>query len=207
MDAKNLRGLYALTPDEANTAALLRAVETALRGGVRWLQYRNKAADAALREAQARALQALCAAHGANLIVNDFPALAAQAGAAGAHVGRQDSALADARAALPHGIIGVSCYNELPRALEAQIGGADYVAFGSFYLSSTKPTAVRASLELLRAARVQVHIPIVAIGGITLDNARELIDAGADALAVSSALFNAANIAAAARSFNQLFEA
>jgi thiamine-phosphate pyrophosphorylase len=221
---RHVRGLYALTPNEADTAALLRAVEAALVGGTRLLQYRNKSASPELRALQARELQALCAAHRAQLIVNDFPALAAQVGAAGVHVGREDDAIPAARALLGDGIVGASCYNELQRAIDAQAAvealgkragvealakrarGADYVAFGSFFASSTKPGAVRATLDLLRGARARLHVPIVAIGGITLDNARALIDAGADAIAVSSALFGAADIAAAARAFNHLFE-
>jgi thiamine-phosphate pyrophosphorylase len=150
---RRVRGLYALTPDEADTTALLHAVEAALRGGTHWLQYRNKSAGAELRVGQARELQALCAAYRAQLIVNDFPALAAQIGAAGVHVGRQDDAIPAARALLGEGIVGASCYNELPRALDAQAAGADYVAFGSFFASSTKPGAVRATLDLLRGAR------------------------------------------------------
>jgi thiamine-phosphate pyrophosphorylase len=203
--SKRLHGRYALTPDEADTAKLLRQVAAALDGGVRWLQYRNKRADAALRQRQARELQALCAIVGAQLIVNDFPELAADVDAAGAHVGKEDGALADARAALGEKIVGVSCYNESSRALAAQLAGADYVAFGSFFASPTKPNAVRASIDLLRTARAQLSISVVAIGGITLDNASSVIAAGADAVAVSAALFNASDIAATAQAFNRLF--
>jgi len=203
--SKRIHGLYALTPDEADTAKLLRQVAAALDGGVRWLQYRNKRADAALRQRQARELQALCAIVGAQLIVNDFPELAAEVDAAGAHVGKEDGALADARAALGEKIVGVSCYNESSRALAAQLAGADYVAFGSFFASPTKPNAVRASIDLLRTARAQLSVCVVAIGGITLDNASSVIAAGADAVAVSAALFNASDIAATAQAFNRLF--
>ncbi len=212
--APRICGLYALTPDEGDTARLLRQVAAALDGGVRWLQYRNKSADAALRLRQARELQALCDMVGAQLIVNDFPELAAEVGAAGVHIGKEDRALAQARATLGEKVIGASCYNELPRALAAQeqvesLGkqarGADYVAFGSFFASGTKPNAVRASLDLLLTARAQLHVPIVAIGGITLDNAASVIAAGADAVAVSAALFTATDVAATAQAFNRLF--
>lgn len=199
-----VRGLYALTPDEADTAKLLGALAAALDGGTRLVQYRNKRADAALRAAQAQALQALCARYGARLIVNDFPALAAAVGAAGVHVGRDDASITAARALLGDGIVGASCYNELQRALDAQ-AQVDYVAFGSFFASSTKPGAARATLDLLRDARAKLHVPIVAIGGITLDNAPSLVAAGADAIAVSSALFGAPDVAETARRFNRLF--
>ena len=201
-----VKGLYAVTPDSADTAALLATTRLAVAGGARLVQYRNKTADAALRRAQATALLELCNQEGALLIVNDHVELAAEIGAHGAHIGREDGALAAARRLLgPHKLIGVSCYREMERARAAVDGGADYIAFGSFFASTVKPGAVRAPLSLLAEART-FGLPVVAIGGITPDNAATLIEAGADALAVITALYSAPDVAAAAQRFRQLFE-
>ncbi|MBZ0142493.1 MAG: thiamine phosphate synthase, partial [Rhodocyclaceae bacterium] len=182
-----LDGLYAVTPDLADTADMLRRAEQVLLGGVRLVQYRNKPADAALRREQAAALLALCRRHGARLVVNDDLPLALSLGADGVHLGREDGDLAAARAVLGAGrLLGVSCYDELERAREAKRVGADYVAFGSFFASPTKPAAVRAPLGLPAAAKAELGLPVCAIGGITLQNAPQLIDAGADLLAVIS---------------------
>lgn len=201
-----LDGLYAVTPDLADTADLLRRVEQALLGGVRLVQYRNKPAGAAPRREQAAALLALCRRHGARLVVNDDMPLALALGADGAHLGREDGDLAAARAALgPKRLLGVSCYDELERAREAKRVGADYVAFGSFFASPTKPAAVRAPLTLPAEARNELGLPVCAIGGITLLNAPQLIAAGVDLLAVITDLFEAPDIRARATSYNQLF--
>ena len=202
-----IKGLYAVTPDLADTAALVAKVDAVLGAGVRLLQYRNKTADGATRRAQAQALCELCRHHAATLIVNDDVALAAAIDADGVHVGDDDAQVATARAQLGGDkIIGVSCYASLERAHAAAAQGADYIAFGSFFVSSVKPGAVRAPLSLLPAARA-FKLPVVAIGGITLDNARVLIEAGADAIAVISALFTVRDPAFAARQFRQLFAA
>lgn len=198
-----MRGLYAITPDGADSERLLRLVERALEGGTRLLQYRNKSAAPAQRLAEARALMALCNRHGARLIVNDDLALALEVKAHGLHLGREDGELAAARAAFP-GLIGASCYDSLDLARRAAAAGADYIAFGSVFPSSTKPGAVRAPLSLFAAART-LGLPMVAIGGITLANAPQLVAAGADCLAVISSLFDAPDVAAAARAFNQLY--
>jgi thiamine-phosphate pyrophosphorylase len=196
-----------VTPDEAHTPTLLAQVTAALEGGARTVQYRNKTASTALRREQGRALKALCDAHRAALIVNDFADLAAELDAAGVHLGADDGAMPLARAALgPSKLIGVSCYNRLELALDAQAGGADYVAFGSFFASKVKPGAVHAPLGLLAQARRELDVPIVAIGGITIANARALVDAGADALAVISAVFGADDVHAAAQSFASLYD-
>jgi thiamine-phosphate pyrophosphorylase len=201
-----LRGLYALTPALANTAELAQKARQALAGGARFVQYRNKAADAALRREQAGVLLGLCREQGARLIVNDDLDLALQIGADGVHLGREDGDFAVARASLgPARLLGVSCYSELARARDAQRAGADYVAFGSFFASSTKPDAVRAPLELLMRAKRELDIPVAAIGGITLARAARLIEAGADLLAILSDLFEAADITARARTFSELF--
>lgn len=201
-----IKGLYAVTPDEQDTARLLARVEAALEGGARMLQYRNKSASPALRATQASALRCLCQAAGVPLIVNDDLAIALAVGAEGVHLGRDDGDLPSARNRFPQGLIGVSCYNESVRAERALTGGADYVAFGSFFPSSTKPGAVAAPLTLIAEAKRIVGLPIVAIGGITLENAPRLLAAGADAIAVISALFDAPDVRQAARRFAALFE-
>ncbi|MBS3916237.1 MAG: thiamine phosphate synthase [Sulfuritalea sp.] len=201
-----LRGLYAVTPELAGTAQLVHRVELALRGGARLVQYRNKHADPALRREQAAALVALCREHAARLLVNDDLALALDTGADGVHLGREDGDLAAARAALgPQKILGVSCYNDMGLAREAGRNGADYVAFGSVFPSSTKPGAVRAPLTVLGEAGADVGLPVCAIGGITLHNAPLLIAAGADLLAVVSDLFEAPDIQARAAAYSLLF--
>jgi thiamine-phosphate pyrophosphorylase len=202
-----IKGLYAVTPDLADTGVLVGQVETVLAGGAQLLQYRNKTANPPLRREQATALLAACHRYGAMLIINDDVELARELGADGVHVGADDAAVSVARARLGGDrIIGASCYNDLKRAQAAAAQGADYIAFGSFFASSVKPGAVRAQLSLLSAAR-EFHLPVVAIGGITLENASELIAAGADAVAVISALFAVPDAGLAARRFGQLFEA
>lgn len=200
------RGLYLLTPDCADTAELCRCVDIALGAGASLLQYRSKLEDAALREAQARALLAICARHGVPLLVNDDAALARRIGAHGAHLGASDGDLAAARALLgPHAILGASCYDDLARAERAAADGASYLAFGAFFPSPTKPQARHASLKLLRDA-ARFGLPRVAIGGVTADNAGQLLDAGADLLAVISDVFAAPDIAAAVRRYAALFQ-
>jgi len=201
-----LSGLYAVTPDLADTTDLLRRVGQALQGGLRLLQYRNKPAAAALRREQAGALFALCRAQGVPLVINDDLQLALEIGADGAHLGREDGDLAAARAALgPGKLLGISCYDDIGRAREAKRVGADYVAFGSFFASPTKPAAVRAPLTLLGAAKAGLGLPVCAIGGITLQNAPQLIAAGADLLAVITDLFEAPDIRARAAAYTSLF--
>lgn len=207
LQKKAIKGLYAVTPDTADTAALQSMTAAAIRGGAGIVQYRNKTASPALRRTQAQALLEVCNQLGAMLLINDHVDLAAEIDAHGAHIGGDDGTLEQARDCLgDNRIIGVSCYKELARAEAAAKGGADYIAFGSFYASSVKPSAVRAPLSLLGAAR-GYGLPIVAIGGITPDNAGALITAGADAVAVISALYSAPDITAAAKNFCQLFEA
>ena len=199
-------GVYAITPETADTARLLAQVEAALRGGVAAVQYRDKSGDVARRHEQASELVALCRRFGAPLIVNDDLRLADLADADGVHLGRDDGTVREARIILgQHKFVGASCYQSLELALAAQAAGADYVAFGSFFPSPTKPDAGRASVDLLREAAPQIHLPLVAIGGITLVNAPELLDAGADCLAVLSALFEGADVTANAQALNQLF--
>lgn len=200
------RGLYAVTPDEPDTARLLTLVEQVLAGVPALVQYRSKLSAASLRAQQAQAVLALCRQAGIPLVINDDVALALAIGADGVHLGRDDGDAAQARQLLgERAIIGVTCYNEWHRA-EAGVGaGADYVAFGAMFVSPTKPHAVHAPLELLRRARLELRVPVAAIGGITLDNVAEVIAAGADFPAVISDVFGAADPAARARSFAALF--
>jgi thiamine-phosphate pyrophosphorylase len=187
--ARRLAGLYALTPDLDDTALLVAKVTAALEGGAAAVQYRHKTAGEALRRAQAGALARLHAARGALFIVNDDPRLAAAVGADGVHLGEDDPSIAAARELVgPDRLIGVSCYGDVARARAAVAAGADYVAFGSFFASATKPLARRADPALLAGART-LGVPVVAIGGIDAGNARALLDAGADALAVISDVF------------------
>ena len=186
-----IRGVYALADTSLLTGAeLIARVEAALRGGVAVVQYRDKSADASRRLAEAGALRALCGRHGAAFIVNDDVDLALRVGADGVHLGRDDPSPALARVRLgPAALIGATCYDRLELAPAALAAGADHVAFGRFFPSSTKPGEIYASLDLLRAARASLSCPIVCIGGIRADNAAALVAAGADALAVGSALF------------------
>ncbi len=201
-----LSGLYVVTPDDDDTGRLLLRVKSALTGGAVLVQYRNKRAPAALQHEQARAVLALCRQHHAPLIINDDLELALAIDADGLHLGGDDGSVVTARQALgPQKLIGASCYNLMDRALAAVHEGADYVAFGSFFASGVKPGAAHAPLDLLVEAKHKVSLPVVAIGGITLANAPQLIAAGADMVAVISALFDAADITATAQQFNQYF--
>ncbi len=203
-DVFPLHGLYAIS--DGPRTDLLEACAAALDGGAAILQYRDKTADHERRTHEARALQALCAHYRVPLIVNDDIELAARVGAVGVHLGEDDGAIADARARLGAGaIIGASCYDSLERACAMAAAGADYLAFGAFFPSPTKPLTRRATPRLLCDAKV-LGLPLVVIGGITADNARSLIDAGADAVAVISALFGARDVRAAARRFADLFD-
>ena len=203
--AADLAGLYAVTPEMTDTAALVARAEACLAGGARLLQYRAKRLDRAAALEQARALVRSCRRAGALFIVNDSVELAAACAADGVHVGRDDADVKSVRAALPRAIVGVSCYGEPERAREAARRGADYVAMGSMFASPTKPGATRARLEDLASAKRVSGLPVVAIGGITAENGAALVAAGADMLAVISALFDADDVSAAARAFTRLF--
>ncbi|MGA7595496.1 MAG: thiamine phosphate synthase [Gallionella sp.] len=207
MSSRNvpIRGLYAITPDEADTAGLVRKARLALSGGARLLQYRNKLASAELKLEQAVALRELTREFSVPLIINDDALLARQVDADGVHLGGTDGGLIEARVLLGSDrLIGLSCYNRPELAYQAVRQGADYVAFGSFFASTVKPGAVTATPDLLRQLRREVAIPLVAIGGVTAENGAQLLQAGADALAVISAVFNAGDIQQAARQFANL---
>ncbi|HKM36271.1 MAG TPA: thiamine phosphate synthase [Thiopseudomonas sp.] len=205
---ESLRGLYAIT-DSALLAdgRLLPYCEAALRGGVKLLQYRDKSGDNARRFKEAQALQALCQTYNARLIINDDVNLAAQLGV-DLHLGQEDGSLLNARKLLgPQAIIGITCHAQLELAQHAVEHGADYIAFGRFYDSQTKPGTIFATTELLQQAQ-QLQRPIVAIGGITLENGSVLIEHGATMLAVIHGLFaadSAAIVEQRARAFSALF--
>jgi thiamine-phosphate pyrophosphorylase len=198
------RGLYLITPDELDDARLLARVRPLLPH-VSCLQYRNKRAEAGQRRRQVDQLLGLCENTGTPLIVNDDAGLAAAAGADGVHLGEHDGTIAAARTLLGRdAIIGMSCYDDASLARKAAAEAADYVAFGAFFASATKPSARRASIEILRQHHAP-GVPQVAIGGITPDNARTLIAAGADLIAVISGVFDAPDPVAAARAYAACF--
>lgn len=203
-----IRGLYAVTPNEADTDLLLAKVEAALQGGISMLQYRNKLADHKLQTQQARAILPLCRQYQVPFIINDSVKLCLTLDADGVHIGAEDGNLKEIRTRIgKYKILGASCYDRFDLALAAQQAGADYVAFGACFASSTKPNAPVANLSLFDQARTQLTIPAVAIGGITLTNAPQVIAAGADSLAVINAIFNATDVKSSTEQFTQLFRA
>lgn len=208
--ASRLHGLYAITQDDLLLPRLSALVRAALEGGATLVQYRNKTASRALRRAQAAELLRICRAAGARLIINDDVWLAVEIGADGAHVSRDDapgSSFKVAREALgPKRILGVSCHNDIACAEEAAAAGADYLAFGRVFASSTKPHAAQAPLELLIEAKRRFSLPIVAIGGITLGNAPGVLATGVDLIAVASDLFDTMDIKTRAENYGKLFQ-
>ena len=206
--AYSIHGLYAITPDIADTDLLLAKVEAVLQGGVNMLQYRNKTANHKLQTQQTRAILPLCRQYNVPLIINDSVKLCLTLDADGVHLGADDGNLADVRARIGKDkILGASCYNRFDLALQAQKAGASYVAFGACFPSSTKPNAPVAGLDLFTRAKTELAVPCVAIGGITLENAPSVISAGAGAIAVVDALFNAADIVKTSLQFTQMFQA
>lgn len=189
---QKIQGLYAITaPELIAPEKLISSIENAILGGAKIVQYRNKLASHAQQYQQARELSHLCKQHQVCFIINDDPQLAKAVNADGVHVGKEDGKITDARKQLgSQAIIGVSCYNKLENAQKAIAQGADYVAFGRFFPSKTKPDAVQANLQLLEQAVQQLNVPIVAIGGVKRDNAQELIKRGAHAIAVINDLFH-----------------
>ena len=203
-----LSGLYAITDQTLGQGdKLYTQVQAAIMGGARIIQYRDKSSNQVQREEEATQLLTLCRTHNIPLIINDNLALASQINADGVHLGRDDISLQQARKELgASAIIGISCYNNLQHALDAESAGADYVAFGRFFNSATKPHAVKAEIDLLRQAKKALSIPMVAIGGITPENGAQLVQAGADMLAVIQGVFAQQNIQTACRQFAKLFE-
>ena len=201
------RGLYAITTAaDTGTVCLVRRVGAAIDGGAAVIQYRAKDREVTACRTAAAALLDACRSRNVPLIVNDDPTLAAEVGADGVHVGREDGDVRSARRIVgDRRIVGVSCYDRLDLARAAAEDGATYVAFGRFFPSPTKPHAVPAPVELLSTARGQLDVPIVAIGGITVHNGAKLIEAGADFLAVISGVFGGGEVENAARGYAELF--
>ena len=207
MNRPVFRGLYAITDNHLTPPeTMLLQVKQALAGGARMLQYRDKGSDLQIRRDQAESLLKLCRQAGVPLIINDDVELAQAIAADGVHLGRADPQLEQSRQRLgPKAIIGISCYNDFDIALRAEKSGASYVAFGRFFPSATKPAAISAPIDLLHRARTELHIPTVAIGGITPENGAALVAAGADMLAVIHGLFGRPDIRSACTQFNRLF--
>ena len=202
-----MEGVYAVTPDEPDTDILIAKVEAALQGGISVLQYRNKQASHKLQTQQARAILHLCRQYQVPLIINDSIKLCLALDADGVHLGADDGDLLAARARLgANKILGASCYNRFDLAEMAQQACVNYVAFGACFASSTKPHAPVANLDLFKRATEQLKVPAVAIGGITLGNATQVIAAGASAIAVINAIFNATDIKFATQQFTKLFQ-
>jgi len=199
-------GLYAITDCENNSVIdLLKKTEEILSAGAVILQYRNKTTNQEEKKKLAEELNLLCKNFNVAFIINDDILLAKEIKADGIHLGGQDTTVNSARDILGNVIVGISCYNNLDRAIKAQEAGADYIAFGSFYLSQTKPDAKRANIDLITQAKSEFKLPIVAIGGITPENGKALINAGADFLAVISGLYAPTNTANVTKAYINLF--
>lgn len=207
---KKLQGLYAITDSCLLSNTFASAIEQTLQGGSQIIQYRDKSSDTERRLEEAKTIRRLCDQHGALLIINDDLQLAIDANADGVHLGKDDPGIHLARERLGNEkIIGVSCYNQLQLAVDAEKAGADYVAFGAFFDSSIKPEAATAPVSIISEAKQRLAIPVCCIGGITADNAKQLIDAGADMLAVISEIFapknNDQNTQTASHALSRLF--
>ena len=208
MNKTRLTGLYAITDQSLmpDTATMLAAVELSLKGGAKIIQYRDKSSDHNKRLQQAKALVTLCRRFNAPLLINDDIELALKSGAQGVHLGQSDGQISEARRRLgEQAIIGMTCHDSLALAQQAQQQGADYIAFGAFFSSKTKPNAKPAPLSLLTTAKQQINLPIVAIGGISVDNADQVIAAGVDMVAVVHALYAQSDIHQSAQQFQALF--
>lgn len=201
-------GIYAITPDIDNLNRLVHLVEGALSGGVRLFQYRNKVSSPIRKLIAAQRINEIILKAGGYLIINDDPQLVKLVNASGVHLGKNDQSLEAARDMLgPHKIIGVSCYDNLEMALDMQSRGADYVAFGAFFPSLSKASATPVSPCILqRAVKNGVHLPVVAIGGVKLDNAEELLSQGPCTFALINGLFGAKNVAERANDWIRLYD-
>ena len=208
MNPSTIHGLYAITdPQLIASEQMITKVAHAIQGGAKIIQYRDKGHDHEKQLWEATDLANLCRTLNVMLIINDNAMLASQVGAQGVHLGDEDSDINEARKILgDSAIIGISCYNKFSNAVAAVEQGADYIAFGRFFPSTTKPDAVQADLSLLKQAKAELNIPVVAIGGITPENGASLIQAGADALAVIHGVFGQSDITAAAARYAALFQ-
>jgi len=201
-----MKGLYLVTPNWDDTAALIAATEQALRAGAALLQYRHKSASPALQRAQAEQLLALCRDYQRPFIINDHLDLCLALGADGVHVGGTDACVAEARRVLgDEKIVGASCYGDQQLALDACAHGASYVAFGGFYPSKVKQYPVTTSPDIVSWAKGAICLPCVVIGGMTADNAAPLVARGADMVAAISSVYGAPQIDLATHTFTRLF--
>ena len=205
--AEKLKGLYVITDQQLIAEEdFSESVEAALQGGARIIQYRDKSNKQNKRLQQASLLRALCERYHATCIINDDLELAKAVNAHGLHLGKDDLSLTDARQVLgKNTIIGVSCYNDLNRAIDAANNNADYVAFGAIFPSTTKPEASIAGLDIITQARQQLSIPICTIGGITQENIQQVIQQGADMAAVINAVFSSNDIRQSSKALSRLF--
>lgn len=202
----NISGLYAITPNDFDTARLCKNVESVLRGGASVVLYRNKLADSGLRLMQASALLALCRSYGVPLVINDHLDLCAQIDADGLHLGETDCDLGAAKRLLgADKIMGASCYNQLALAQKAELDGASYVAFGECFSTDSESSAENVPLSMFKEAKQTLSIPLLAVGGITLENAPQVIQAGANSIAVAEGLFGVKNILETTQAFVRLF--
>ena len=205
-DSFIIKGLYAITPDSADLNTLIQKTKSAIEGGAFMVQYRSKIQDRDVKMQQCAAILRLCREHNVPCIVNDDVEMCRTLKADGVHLGEEDDNIAEVRHILgDDAIIGSSCYDQLDRAKSAQKEGASYVAFGAMFPTSTKPNAPRASLALLKEAKREIQIPIVAIGGITVNNAHDVIKTGIDAIAVINSLYEAKSIKETAETFVKMF--
>jgi len=206
-DSFIIKGLYAITPDSADLNTLIQKTKSAIEGGAFMVQYRSKIQDRDVKMQQCAAILRLCREHNVPCIVNDDVEMCRTLKADGVHLGEEDDNIAEVRHILGEdAIIGSSCYDQLDRAKSAQKEGASYVAFGAMFPTSTKPNAPRASLALLKEAKREIQIPIVAIGGITVNNAHDVIKTGIDAIAVINSLYEAKSIKETAETFAKMFQ-
>ena len=208
MDASTIiRGLYAITPDQEDNDYLISQVRQAIEGGVKLVQYRSKTLKPNQKKIQATAIKELCDALEVRLIINDDIELSKHLDAFGVHLGKDDDNIDDARKLLgPDKCIGVSCYNSLTRVKVAYDKHADYIALGAFFPTNTKPNAPRVTLEILRQVKNIGNIPLVAIGGISLENLDMLKDEQINSVALVSSLFNSDNIEVTAKQFCTILE-
>ena len=205
-DSFIIKGLYAITPDSADLNTLIQKTQLAIEGGAFMVQYRSKIRNRDVKMQQCAAILRLCREYDVPCIVNDDVEICRVLKADGVHLGENDDNIAEVRHILGEdAIIGSSCYDQLNRAKQAQKEGASYVAFGAMFPTPTKPNAPRATLELLREAKSEIQIPIVAIGGITMNNAHDVIETGVDAIAVITSLYESNSIKETAETFSQMF--
>ena len=206
-DSFIIKGLYAITPDSADLNTLIQKTKSAIEGGAFMVQYRSKIQDRDVKMQQCAAILRLCREYEIPCIVNDDVDMCRILEADGVHLGEKDDNIAEVRHILGEdAIIGSSCYDQLDRAKSAQKEGASYVAFGAMFPTSTKPNAPRATLALLKEAKREIQIPIVAIGGITVNNAHDVIKTGIDAIAVINSLYEAKSIKETAETLSKMFQ-